>query len=217
MQVRLLPDAEAKWLGRGGAAFYLVVSLVGFIYMFGQPGPALAFTGPLFDLSHRLRVVNSYHLFASITRERIEPEFQTLAAGQADAWTPHHLHHKAGDVHRAPDFVAPHQPRVDFQLWFYGLSFQRREPAYVATLVERLCEDPAAVQPLFAAPLPRDPAAVRIVYWQYQFSSVEERRATGAWWRRTQLATSRPIPCPVERNDQPPRNRCGPPRWGRCS
>ena len=35
--------------------------------------------------------------------------------------------------------------------------FQRREPAYVPTLLERMCEDPAAVQPLFRAPLPAAP------------------------------------------------------------
>ena len=92
--------------------------------------------------------------------------------------------------------MAPHQPRVDFQLWFYGLAFRRREPAYVSTLVERMCEDPPAVQPLFRQPLPPRPAAVRLVYWQYQFASAAEHRATGAWWRRARVAMSRAIPCP---------------------
>ena len=117
---------------------------------FGEPIPALSFMTPLLERNWRLRLVNTYHLFASITRERIEPEFQTLAAGpveerEADdaAWTAQHLRHKPGDVTRAPDFVAPHQPRVDFRLWFYGLAFQRRPPAYVSTLLERLCEEPA--------------------------------------------------------------------------
>jgi hypothetical protein len=144
--------------------------------------------------------VNTYHLFQAITRQRIEPEFQTLAPGQAasddGAWRAHELRHKPGNPNRAPDFVAPHQPRVDFQLWFYGLRFQHRQPVYVTTLVERICEDPAAVQPLFRDPLPEDAAAVRIVYWQYTFATAAERRATGAWWRRIRLAESRPIPCP---------------------
>ena len=106
----------------------------------------------MLERNWRFHLVNTYHLFASITRERIEPEFQTLADGpiearEADdaAWTAQHLRHKPGDVTRAPDFVAPHQPRVDFRLWFYGLAFQRRPPAYVTTLLERLCEDPPAV------------------------------------------------------------------------
>ena len=91
--------------------------------------------------------------------------------------------------------MAPHQPRVDFRLWFYGLGFQRRSPAYVTALVERLCGEPEAVQALFRAPLPRHPAAVRIVYWQYWFTSPDEARATGAWWRRARVAASRAVPC----------------------
>ncbi len=199
--------AALRWFGRAGAALLVIVSLVDGLYAFTEPGGALALAAPLYELNQRFRLVNSYHLFASITRERIEPELQTLAEGAdlsgaaadgADAnanWTAQDFWHKPGDPRRAPDFVAPHQPRVDFQLWFYGLAFRRREPTYVSTLVDRMCEDPAAVQPLFRQPLPPRPAAVRLVYWQYAFASAAERRATGAWWRRAPVAMSRAIPC----------------------
>ena len=186
-----------KYAAWAGAGLFALVSLADGCNTFGAPIPELA---PLLELDRTLHAVNSYHLFASITRERIEPEFQTLAAGPADAapdtaWTPHHMWHKPGDVNRPPDFVAPHQPRVDFRLWFYGLGFQRRAPAYVTALLERLCSDPDAVQQLFRAPLPRNPAAVRIVYWQYWITSPDEERATGAWWRRARVAASRAVPC----------------------
>jgi hypothetical protein len=194
------PPVGPRWLAGAGVACFVLVSLAEATLAFGEPGRLVSLASPILDLNQRLRLVNTYHLFQAITRERIEPEFQTLAPGRAaaddDAWTAHDLRHKPGDPHRAPDFVAPHQPRVDFQLWFYGLRFQYRQPVYVTTLVERLCEDPAAVQPLFRDPLPEDAAAVRIVYWQYTFASAAHRRATGAWWRRERFATSRPIPCP---------------------
>ena len=106
------------------------------------------------------------------------------------------LRHKAGDPARRPDWVAPHQPRVDFQLWFYGLSYARGAPEYVTTLLERLCRDPAAVQPLFRAPLPSPhPRAARIVYWQYHFTTAAERRATGAWWTREPVDVTDAVPC----------------------
>jgi uncharacterized membrane protein YphA (DoxX/SURF4 family) len=196
------PSKPLTWLGRAGAALFVLVSLTDALYAFSEPGRALTIVAPLFELNQRFRLVNSYHLFASITRERIEPELQTLAraeplgsANDEARWTPQHLWHKPGDPRRAPDFVAPHQPRVDFQLWFYGLAFRRREPTYVSTLVERMCEDPAAVQPLFREPLPPHPAAVRIAYWRYTFASRAERRATGAWWLRVPVAVSRAIVC----------------------
>jgi lipase maturation factor 1 len=190
------------WMGHAGVAFFVLVSLTGALYSFTEPGRALTIAAPLFELNQRFRLVNSYHLFAAITRQRIEPELQTLAADDNgppaagdDRWTPHYLWHKPGDPRRAPDFVAPHQPRVDFQLWFYGLSFGRREPPYVSTLVERMCEDPAAVQPLFREPLPPHPAAVRIVFWRYAFATRAERRATGLWWSRERVAVSRAVVC----------------------
>jgi hypothetical protein len=197
------PAATLRWIGRAGAALFVLVSLTDALYAFTEPGRLLSVAAPLFELNRRFRLVNSYHLFASITRERIEPELQTLAeAAPVDSadddarWTPHDLWHKPGDPRRAPDFVAPHQPRVDFQLWFYGLAFRRREPTYVSTLVERMCEDPSAVQPLFREPLPPHPVAVRIVYWRYVFASRAEQHATGAWWSRARVAVSRAIPCP---------------------
>jgi uncharacterized membrane protein YphA (DoxX/SURF4 family) len=200
--LRLHPRAR-KWLGLCGLAAFCVISFADAYLQFGPSDSPPTLLAPALRAAWRFRFVNSYHLFQSITRERIEPELQTLAEGALDgretddgAWTAQDFKHKPGDITRAPDFVAPHQPRVDFRLWFYGLAFQRRPPVYVSTLIERLCEDPTAVQPLFRAPLPPHPPAVRLVFWQYWFTSAAERRSTGAWWRRTRLAASRALPCP---------------------
>jgi lipase maturation factor 1 len=194
------PRPIAVWAGRAGVGLFLLVSLVEGLVLFTQPGPGLALAAPLFELNQRFRLVNSYHLFASVTRERIEPQFETrdvaLTPAEDDAaWTERDLRYKPGDPRRAPGFVAPHQPRVDFQLWFYGLAFQRREPPYVTALVEKLCNDAASVQPLFRDPLSPHPTAVRIVYWQYKLASAAERRASGLWWQRARAAESRAIDC----------------------
>jgi hypothetical protein len=206
-----MPVVASRWLGRAAAAAYLTLSLAEARLTFAEPGALVTWMGAALEVNARLRLVNTYHLFAAITRERIEPEFQTLPEGTPElqnrsdpgsdatvdtAFVAHDLRHKPGDVRRAPDFVAPHQPRVDFQLWFYGLRFRSREPAYVSTLLERMCEDPPAVQPLFSSPLPPRPAAVRIVYWRYTFATRAEARATSAWWHREQIAQSPTFPCP---------------------
>jgi hypothetical protein len=177
----------------------VLVSVIQALFHFTEPGPVVQRLAWVLELNQRLRLVNTYHLFAGITRERIEPEFQTLEAGadpgDGAAWQAQPLRYKPGDPARRPVFVAPHQPRVDFQLWFHGLAFQRR-PAYVALLLERMCEDAPAVQSLFLAPLPAHPGYVRVAYWQYHFTTPEEKRATGAWWRRDILTAARPILCP---------------------
>jgi hypothetical protein len=188
-----------------GVASYLGLSLGDAAFAFGgggEPGAVLTAAARLLERAEPFRLVNTYHLFASITRERIEPELQTLAGDQGDesddaAWTAHDLRHKPGAPTRRPDFVAPHQPRLDFQLWFHGLGFRRRQDAYVHVLLERMCEDADAVRPFFVDPLPAHPRAVRVVYWQYHFTTLAEKRATGAWWRRERIAARAPVRCAV--------------------
>jgi lipase maturation factor 1 len=179
----------AAWSGLG---LFALASLLNALVHFAEPGEWLVALGPIRRLYEPLRVVNTYHLFASITRERIEPELQVERAGQ---WLPLSFWHKPGDPARRPDFVAPHQPRVDFQLWFYGLSYRNRPPLYVSLLLQRLCRDRPTVQPLFREPLPDGVTAVRIEYYRYHFASGAERRATGQWWSRTLEDATPPIPC----------------------
>ena len=155
---------------------------------------ALEATAPHADAIAPLRLVNTYHLFGHITRERIEPTFETWVDTET-GWTTQPMRYKPGPVDRAPPVVAPHQPRVDFRLWFYGLSFKRGMPRYVETLLDRMCHDPEAVQSLFTRPLPPQPAQVRVSLERYHFSSPEVREATGAWWTRDRLGSLEATTC----------------------
>lgn len=180
-RIRMLGTAAASVL----VAAYLAASSIGAVLSFSRSPEWRAKLRDVHVLYGNLRVANVYHLFGHITRERIEPEFQTRRDG---TWTTHDLRYKAGDPRRAPPFVAPHQPRVDFRLWFYGLDFRRGMPYFVDTLLQRMCDDPLAVQSLFDARLPRHPDAVRVAFHQYHFSSAEERARDGAWWTREPIA-----------------------------
>ncbi len=175
------------------AAYVGLSTLEGIVRFGGEAGRDLATSAAgLRELYTPLRLVNNYHLFAAITRERIEPEVQT---SDGETWIAHDLRHKPGDVTRSPPFVAPHQPRVDFQLWFYGLGHARGSPASVRGHLENVCRDPDAVSDLFEAPLPAAPASARIAFWRYRFTTPAERRATGAWWSRTWVGSTPAQPC----------------------
>src|SRR5262249_17485191 len=140
--------------------------------------------GEIAALYSELRVANVYHLFGHITVQRIEPQLQTWQDG---AWHEHDLWYKPGDPQRRPPYVAPHQPRVDFRLWFYGLSLERGMPGYVARLLDALCDRPERVQALFPGPLPRAPEAVRVAFYRYHFASPDEHARSGAYWTREWL------------------------------
>jgi hypothetical protein len=176
-----------------GVCLYLTISVHGGVSAFWRGLlPKSGFLGTLGELYAPYRLVNTYHLFGHITRSRIEPEFQVMTESQ---FVPLTMHYKPGPVDRAPPFAAPHQPRVDFLLWFYGLSYRRGTPQYVNTLLQRLCEDPKAVQALFVDPLPPTPDAVRVEFYRYHFTTPDERALTGNWWTRAAVDAPITVPC----------------------
>jgi uncharacterized membrane protein YphA (DoxX/SURF4 family) len=174
-------------------AAWLLASVASGVASFTRSESLDALLAPIARTAGTWRVANVYRLFGHITRERIEPQVELL--GASGEWTEHDLRYKAGDVMRAPSFVAPHQPRVAFRLWFYGLDFRRGMPEYVHNLLDRLCRDRPAVQALFEQPLPAEAQASRIAFFSYRFTTPEERRKTGAYWVRERLGALQPRSC----------------------
>src|SRR5205823_923455 len=72
--------------------------------------------------------VNSYGLFRQMTETR--PEIVIEASDDRANWKPYEFSWKPGDPSRRPRFVAPHQPRLDWQMWFEAL---RLEEVYKVT------------------------------------------------------------------------------------
>src|SRR5437870_803851 len=66
------------------------------------------------------RIVNGYGLFRVMTKDRGE----IVIEGSADGinWAPYEFKWKPADVKRAPGWCAPHQPRLDWQMWFAALE-----------------------------------------------------------------------------------------------
>ena len=137
------------------------------------------------------RIADRYGLFAVMTRGRYEIEFQGSADGQT--WTAYPFRHKPQDPAKAPGIYAPYQPRFDWNLWFASLGGWRANPM-VPRIEERLLEGNADVLALFAAnPFAGTaPRQVRAVLWQYWFTTSEEKRRQGLWWRRELLGLYAP-------------------------
>jgi len=137
------------------------------------------------------RIANRYGLFAMMTRGRYEIEFQGSDDGQT--WLVYPFRFKPQDPSQAPRIYAPYQPRFDWNLWFASLSSWRQEPIVVRT-EESLLRGDTDVLLLFSGnPFPHaPPRQVRAVVWQYWFTTPEEKRAHGTWWRRQQLGLYAP-------------------------
>ena len=132
------------------------------------------------------RIANQYGLFAVMTNGRYEIEFQESNDGQN--WTAYSFRNKPQALNEAPRIYAPYQPRFDWNLWFASLGDWRQDEIVPVT-EQRLLENDRDVLALFRGdPFPQTPPRfVRAVLWQYWFTSREEKRATGNWWRRKDL------------------------------
>lgn len=132
------------------------------------------------------RIVNGYGLFRVMTKDRRE----IVIEGSADGidWLPYEFKWKPGDVNRAPGWCAPHQPRLDWQMWFAALGNYRQNP-WFGRLIVRLLENKRDVTELFERnPFPDSPPRyVRARFYRYRFTTAEEHRQTGAWWKRQEL------------------------------
>jgi hypothetical protein len=137
------------------------------------------------------RIANQYGLFAVMTRGRYEIEFQGSQDGQS--WMAHPFRYKPQDLNRPPGIYAPYQPRFDWNLWFASLGSWREYPIVPNTEVGLLSNNKDVLTLFAGDPFPQEPPRqIRAVLWQYWFTSMAEKRATGMWWRRQLLGLYAP-------------------------
>ena len=140
----------------------------------------------LYEPLEAFRIVNGYGLFRVMTKDRCE----IVIEGSADGveWAPYEFKWKPGDVKRAPGWCAPHQPRLDWQMWFAALDAPEQNP-WLVGLIVRLLEGSRDVTGLLAHdPFPdKPPQYIRAMFYRYRFTNSKERRQSGAWWVRQEL------------------------------
>jgi len=146
------------------------------------PKPLVAVYGCL----EPFRIVNGYGLFRVMTKDRDE----IVIEGSADGieWLTYEFKWKPSDVMRAPGWCAPHQPRLDWQMWFAALGSYRENP-WFGRLIVRLLQGSSDVSRLLAKnPFPQEPPRyIRAMFYRYRFTTLREHLDTGAWWKREQL------------------------------
>jgi predicted DCC family thiol-disulfide oxidoreductase YuxK len=160
------------------AALMVFVSLVQLDARFGggPPAPAMA----IGRLIEPFQIVNPYGLFAVMTTTRNE----IIVEGSDDGvqWREYEFRFKPGDVNRRPPWNIPHQPRLDWQMWFAALGDAGRLP-WFSRFLERLLENEPSVTALLERnPFPdKPPTYVRAELYQYTFAG---KNAAGRWWDR---------------------------------
>ncbi len=137
----------------------------------------------VFQWLEPLRTFNRYGLFAVMTTSR--PEIIVEGSDDGILWKEYQFKYKPGDLDRRPRFVEPHQPRLDWQMWFAALSNYRRNPWFVNFCIRLLQGSPEVLALMDRDPFPKAPPRyIRALLYEYHFTGIATRRKTGAWWRR---------------------------------
>jgi hypothetical protein len=126
-----------------------------------------------------LHLVSGYGLFAVMTTTR--PEIIVEGSNDGENWLAYEFRYKPGDTRRAPPILAPHQPRVDWQMWFAALGTVQQNRWFVLFVEKLLRGEPAVLHlvawdPFHGAP----PKYIRARVFQYHFTRLGEP----GWWKR---------------------------------
>ena len=168
-----------------GAALAVAIVPLSVVPAVFRIAPETNLPGPLVNAYEAVagwQIVNTYGLFAHMTTTR--PEIELQGSNDGVTWLTYEFKYKPGDPNVPPKWVAPHQPRLDWQMWFAALSSYETEP-WVTSFAVRVLQGAPEVMALFEdVPFDRPPRFIRMLRYEYRFSDWETRRAAGAWWVR---------------------------------
>lgn len=137
-------------------------------------------TATLFSL------VNNYGPFAIMTRER--PEIIIEGSYDGNQWQAYEFNNKPGKLATKLRWNIPHQPRLDWQMWFAALKAPQI-PLWLNNFLQKLHEDsPEVLALLTDNPFAnKPPDYIRLHLFRYSYTSRETRAATGHIWQRQEL------------------------------
>ena len=164
-------------------ALILMISSSEMLSTFREGGAVPSFARQLVSWQAPFDLANTYGLFAVMTTSRIEIVVEGSNDGQT--WRAYEFKYKPGNVARRPPWVAPYQPRLDWQMWFAALGNYQENPWFSNFMIRILQGTPEVTALLASNPFPNGPPRyVRAVAYDYHFSDFSARQATGDWWRR---------------------------------
>jgi hypothetical protein len=120
----------------------------------------LPLAGALTEAVSPLLIVNPYGLFVTTTTTR--PEIIIEGSEDGQTWREYVFRYKPGPVNRHPPWNIPHQPRLDWQMWFAAYRTATENPWFERLLLELLKGSPPVLALLASNPFPdRPPKYVR--------------------------------------------------------
>jgi len=168
------------WLAVGVCSIYLILSFTQAAQMFTRWQPP-QFMKKSVKAVKPFHITNTYGLFANMTTTR--PEITVEGSRNGEDWQAYKFKYKPNRPADRPPQVAPHQPRLDWQMWFAAL--RNRPPAWFQAFAGKLLEGSDAVEGLLAENPFGDnpPQYIRARIQDYEFTDFSVWRETGDVWQ----------------------------------
>jgi lipase maturation factor 1 len=182
------PGDHAALLVSAIFLLFLVLNVCQLVRLFYRP----RWLNRIFSLLSPFMISNSYGLFAVMTTSRFE--FVIEGSNDLREWRSYEFRWKPGDPACPPRQAAPHQPRLDWQMWFAAID-PRSIDQWLGNLIVRLLEGSPPVLALFKYnPFPyAPPSHIRLTVYRYRYATLRDRRTEGHWWERTMVGRFPPM------------------------
>lgn len=136
----------------------------------------------LFDRVRAWGLGNVYHVFPTMQTERHEMIIEGSHDGKN--WQAYVFHYKPQYLNQMTPFIIPHQPRLDWMIWFMPIQLPDMKP-WFDRFIDALKTNRSEVTGLLAVNPFADqpPRYIRVSVFRYHFTSLQEYQQSGNYWR----------------------------------
>ncbi|WP_440998925.1 lipase maturation factor family protein [Fodinibius sp. SL11] len=136
-----------------------------------------------------LHLVNTYGAFGSVTRSRYEIVIEGTNEQNIDSdtvWKEYEFKGKPGNPRKEPMQWAPYHLRLDWQMWFAAMTSPRSNGWLLKFVYKLLTDHKQTLKLISKNPFNyKAPEYIRACLFKYKFTTWEEYKETGNWWKRS--------------------------------
>jgi hypothetical protein len=146
----------------------------------------------------RFEITSSYGLFRSMTGVGGRPEVIIEGSDFADkGWKEYNFLYKPGNITEKLPVVAPHQPRLDWQMWFAALGTYQHNPWFLNLVYRLFTQQKEVLELMGENPFPeKPPKYIRAVLYHYYYTRWDKKHEWYShtdWWVRKQVREYMPV------------------------
>ena len=150
----------------------------------------LVFNTKIPEAAHWVRnygLGNPYHVFPTMQTERHELRIEGSYDGHN--WQQYLFKYKPNEVTETPQFIVPHQPRLDWMIWFVPPRHPDMRYWFESFMFRLQQNDPSVTALLRHNPFDNKPPPkyLRVMVYRYRFTTEEEKAASGNYWKKQLL------------------------------